>query len=135
VAGQENLLKAEDLTSEELRKRATNGGIASGKARREKKAMKDTLAALLSMPLKSGKATDIETIKNLASVKGKNITVQEAIMLAQIQKAMKGDTRAAEFVRDSSGNKLKEGIEISGEVNNPFADLSTEDLKKLIVDD
>lgn len=111
------------------------GGIASGKAKREKKAMKDTLAALLSMPLKEGKAADIETIKNLASVKGKNITVQEAIMLAQIQKAMKGDTRAAEFVRDSSGNKLKEGIEISGEVNNPFADLSTEDLKKLIVDD
>lgn len=135
MAGQDNLLKAEDLTSEELRTRATNGGIASGKARREKKAMKDTLSALLSMPLKSGKATDIETIKNLASVKGKNITVQEAIMLAQIQKAMKGDTRAAEFIRDSSGNKLKEGIEISGEVNNPFADLSTEDLKKLIVDD
>lgn len=135
MAGHDNLLKAEDLTSEELRTRATNGGIASGKARREKKAMKDTLSALLSMPLKSGKAADIETIKNLAAVKGKNITVQEAIMLAQIQKAMKGDTRAAEFVRDSSGNKLKEGIEISGEVNNPFADLSTEDLKKLIVDD
>lgn len=57
------------------------------------------------MPLKDGKATNIEAIKNLAAIKGKNITVQEAIMLAQIQKAMKGDTRAAEFVRDSSGNK------------------------------
>lgn len=133
MAGADNL---NPVRSEgEAREKGRNGGIASGKVRREKKAMKDTLAALLSMPLKSGKATDIEMIKNLASVKGKNITVQEAIMLAQIQKAMKGDTRAAEFVRDSSGNKLKEGIEISGEVNNPFADLSTEDLKKLIVDD
>jgi hypothetical protein len=117
VAGNENLLKAEDLTSAELRARATKGGIASGKARREKKAMKDTLEALLSMPLKSGKATDIETIKNLASVKGKNITVQEAIMLAQIQKAMKGDTRAAEFVRDSSGNKPKDDVSMN--VNLP----------------
>lgn len=108
MAGQENLLKAEELTSAELRARATKGGIASGKARRERKAMKDTLEALLSMPLKSGKVNDIETIKNLAAVKGKNITVQEAIMLAQIQKAMKGDTRAAEFIRDSSGNKPKD---------------------------
>ena len=110
-------------------------GIASGKARREKKAMKDTLASLLSMPLKDGKASDLDSIKNIAAIKGKNITVQEAIMLAQIQKAMKGDTRAAEFVRDSSGNKLKEGIELSGGVNNPFAGLTTDELKKLIVDD
>ena len=48
---------------------------------------------------------NVGAYKSLAAVKGKNITVQEAIMLAQIQKAMKGDTRAAEFVRDSSGNR------------------------------
>ena len=114
---------------------ATKGGIASGKARRERKAMKDTLATLLSMPLKDGMSVDIGDIQSIASLNGKNITVQEAIMLAQIKKAVKGDTKAAEFVRDSSGNKLKEGIEISGEINNPFAELSTEDLKKLIVDD
>ena len=114
---------------------ATKGGIASGKARREKKAMKETLATLLSMPLKNGKALDLEEVKSVAALKGKNITVQEAIMLAQIQKAVKGDTRAAEFIRDSSGNKPKEGIELSGGINNPFAGLSTEELKKLIEDD
>ena len=97
--------------------------------------MKETLEALLGMPLKSGKAEDIEKIKSLAALKGKNITVQEAIMLAQIQKAMKGDTRAAEFVRDSSGNKLKEAVEFSGNVNNPFEGLTTEELKKLIGDE
>ena len=133
MAGVDNLNPVR--TEGEARKKGKKGGIASGKARREKKAMKDTLAALLSMPLKNGKAADVDTIKNLAAVKGKNITVQEAIMLAQIQKAMKGDTRAAEFVRDSSGNKLKEGIELSGGVNNPFAGLSTDELKKLIADD
>lgn len=111
------------------------GGIASGKARREKKAMKVTLEALLSMPLKDGESADVETIKSLAELNGKNITVQEAIMLKQIQKAMKGDTRAAEFVRDSSGNKLKEGIELSGGVNNPFAGMTTDELKKLIGDE
>lgn len=128
MAGQKNLLKSEDLTSDELRARATKGGIASGIARRERKAMKDTLAALLSMPLKDGRATNIEAIKNLASVKGKNITVQEAIMLAQIQKAMKGDTRAAEFVRDSSGNKPKDDVSMS--VNLPVFFEGEDDLEE-----
>ena len=130
----DNLIKAEDLTSEELRERAKKGGIASGKARREKKAMKDTLAMLLSMPLKDGAVADIEDVQSLASVNGKNITVQEAIMLKQIQKAMKGDTRAAEYIRDTSGNKLKEYVEIGGQINNPMAGLTTEELKKLVND-
>lgn len=121
-------------STSEARERGSKGGVASGKSRREKKAMKDTLAELLSMPLKDGKATDIETIKSLAKLKGKNVTVQEAIMLAQIKKAMSGDTRAAEFVRDSSGNKMTESIAINGQVNNPFAGLTTEELKKLVND-
>lgn len=128
----EDLISLADRTTEEQQKIAKQGGIASGKARREKKAMKDTLEMLLSMPLKEGNSADISEIQNLASVKGKNITVQEAIMLAQIQKAMKGDTRAAEYIRDTSGNKLKDAVEFSGSVNNPFADLTTEELKKLI---
>lgn len=132
---QEDLIPQSERTKEEQKRIARQGGIASGKVRREKRAMKDTLATLLSMPLKDGMSEDIDKIQSIASLNGKNITVQEAIMLAQIKKAVKGDTRAAEFVRDSSGNKLKEGIEISGEINNPFAELSTEDLKKLIVDD
>ena len=128
----ENLLKAEDLTSEELRERATKGGIASGKARREKKAMRETLATLLSMPLKDGAAADVEEIKSIAAINGKNITVQEAIMLAQIKKAIKGDTRAAEYIRDTSGNKVKEEINVEGNINNPFAGLTTDELRKLI---
>jgi hypothetical protein len=106
----DNLIKAEDLTSDELRERAKKGGIASGKARREKKAMKDTLETLLAMPLKDGQVAGLEDIQSIASLKGKNISVQEAIMLAQIQKAMKGDTRAAEYIRDTSGNKMREGL-------------------------
>lgn len=131
----DNLIPQSERTKAEQREIARKGGIASGKKRREKKAMKETLETLLQMPLKSGKATDLDEIKNIAALKGKNITVQEAIMLAQIQKAMKGDTKAAEYVRDTSGNKLKEGVELSGGINNPFAGLSTDELRKLIGDD
>ena len=119
-------------TSEEARIFGKRGGEASVKARRKKKAMKETLEILLSLPLKDGKNINEEKVKNLAALKGKNINVQTAILYAQILKAIAGDTKAAEYVRDTSGNKLKEGIELSGEVNNPFEGLTTDELKKLI---
>lgn len=97
-----NLIKS----GEEAREKGRKGGKASAKARREKKLMRQTLSDLLAMPLKNGEQVNIEEIQSIASLKGKNITVQEAIMLAQIQKAIKGNTRAAEFVRDASGNMI-----------------------------
>lgn len=131
----EDLVSLADRTTEEQQKIATKGGIASGKARREKKAMKDTLETLLTMTLEEGQVDNLETIQSVAALQGRNITVQEAILYAQIQKALKGDTKAAEYVRDTSGNKLKEAVQISGSLNNPFAGLSTEELKKLIEDE
>lgn len=92
-------------TPEEARERGRKGGIASGVARQKKKAMKETLETILSLKTENGKAVDLETVKSLASLQGKNLTVQEAILLRQVQKSMKGDTKAAEYVRDTSGNK------------------------------
>ena len=118
----------------EARERGRAGGIASGKARREKRMMRETLDILLSMPLRNGKSADVDSIKNFAAMKGKNISVQEAIMIAQVQKAMKGDTRAAEYIRDTIGQKPVDNVVMGGEVNNPMAGLTTEELKKLIGD-
>jgi hypothetical protein len=106
----EDLISLADRTTDEQQEIATKGGIASGKARREKKAMRETLEILLTMPLKDGSIEQLEEIQSIASLKGKNITVQEAIMFAQIQRALKGNTRAAEYIRDTSGNKLREGL-------------------------
>lgn len=102
----DNLIPQSERTKDEQREIARKGGIASGKARKQKKAMKDTLAILLTMPMKAEELTDIESVQGVAELTGLNVTVQEAIMLAQIKKAVKGDTRAAEFIRDSSGNML-----------------------------
>ena len=96
---------------EERREMGRKGGIASGEAKRAKKAMKECLEVLLEMTLKSGRGVDIETVKNFASLKCKNITVQDAMMIAQIQKALKGDTNAAVFVRDTAGQNPTQKIE------------------------
>ena len=124
MANEENLIP---FTSEQSLEEAVNngrkGGIASGKARREKKAMRDTLETLLSMSLKEGKIDDVETIQGIAALKGKNITVQEAIMLAQINKAIKGDTKAAEYILDTSGNKPTTVQELSISESGKLADV------------
>lgn len=80
------------------------GGRKSGEVRRAKKRMKESLELLLTMPLKArGQETDIEDIKAFAQLKGKNITVEQAMLIAQIQKALKGDSKAFEILRDTSG--------------------------------
>lgn len=98
-------------TPEERRELGRRGGIASGEAKRKKKAMKERLEILLSMPLKKGKEADIEAIRSFAALKGKNITVEDAMLIAQIQKALKGDTTAAAFVRDTAGQNPTQKIE------------------------
>lgn len=106
MANKQNLTQAgKNLSTEEAQKIGRKGGIASGKARREKKALKDTLEELLAMPIKEGRSADIDKIKSIAGIKGKNITMQEAIMVAMLNKAAKGDVRAAEYVRDTIGQK------------------------------
>lgn len=109
----EDLIPQSKRTKAEQKKIARKGGIASGKARREKKAMRETLDILLSMPMKDGAYADVESIRSFASIKGKNISVQEAILIAQVQKAMKGDTKAAEYVRDTIGQKPGENVEMT----------------------
>ena len=99
------------MTPEQRRENGRKGGIASGEAKRAKKAMKERLEVLLELSMKSGKATDVESIKNFAAIKGKNITVQDAMLIAQIQKALKGDTNAAVFVRDTAGQNPTQKIE------------------------
>jgi hypothetical protein len=99
------------MTPEERRENGRKGGIASGEAKRKKRAMRDRLEILLEMPIKSGREVDIENIRNFASLKGKNITVEDAMMIAQIQKALKGDTVAAAFVRDTIGQNPTTRIE------------------------
>lgn len=98
----EDLIFLSERTTEEQKKIATMGGIASGKARREKKLMKDQLKALLSLPLKNQKVKD--GLKKLG-LKADDIDNQMALVFALYQKGLKGDTKAFELIRDTIGEK------------------------------
>ena len=111
----DNLLKGNEkhtFTPEELSK----GGKASAEARRKKRDLRQAIEILLE--------TDI---------KGKNGEVKsgaEAIAIAQFQKALKGDTRAFEVIRDTAGQQVVQKVavaEVSEDVINEVESLVNEE--------
>ena len=106
--GDKNLVPMNKRTKDEQKRIAKAGGMASGAARRRKRDMQQALNAILDLPIKAGR---LQQIRNLSEIKGKNITAEQAILLAQVNKALKGDTRAAVFVRDTAGCKPTDRVE------------------------
>lgn len=112
--GIDNLIPFNDLTQEEQRQIARAGGKASGEARRKKKELRERCKVLLEMmPNKE------LIVKSL----GKDAELPEGadnydlMMAKMIQVAMlEGNVKAAEFVRDSAGDKPTEKSEVNASV-------------------
>ena len=81
-------------TGSEQVKIARLGGIASGKAKRERKTIREELEFLLAKQLKNNKGEDIST--------------REAISTAMIGQAIKGNVKAFIAIRDTIGEKPPE---------------------------
>lgn len=110
MPNKQNLIpQAHTLTVDE----ASKGGQNSAKVRKEKKLMQQRATSLLEMSLHKGKKADIESVGNLDDLINKNISVSDAILLKQIAKALKGDTTAAAFLRDTAGQKPVEKVVIA----------------------
>lgn len=97
MAKEDNLRPSEYKLSQE---EAKKGGIASGEARRRKRDIRLALEALLE--------------KDITDKNGNTMSTAEAIAIKQIEKALKGDTKAFEVVRDSAGQKPVEKVEHIG---------------------
>ena len=106
-------------------------GIASGAARRKKKTMREAAQACLAMGL-----LDEDPIREELEKRGLDTTGGQAVLLAQLMRAITGDTEAARFVRDTAGEKPRDGLEIGGFDGRPIesidlSQLSDEQLKAL----
>ena len=107
----ENLLKAEDLTSEQLRERASKAGKASVEARRRKKTMREALEFLMY------KAELSEALKQRMKdegIKDEDMNHQMAITRSLIAKAEAGDVQAYNAICAMIGEKPAEKVEMSG---------------------
>ena len=127
----QNLVLNSERTPEELHEITSKGGIASGVARRRYKSMRECAKACLQMQL-----LDEDAIKGELAKRGLETTGGQAVVLAQLIKANMGDTDAAKFVRDTAGEKPREGIEIGNLDGKPLESidlsaLTDEQLKAL----
>ena len=79
------------------------GGKASGKARKDRKLFRDAILAVLSEPL---------TDKN-GNQHPSGMDVQEAMIRGVINRAIRGDPRALEVIRDTIGEKPVQDVKVS----------------------
>lgn len=108
MAGYENIRDANSKrTPEERRELAKKAGRASGKARRRKANFQKTLNLLLTAEI------DSEEWKPILESLGVECTLESALLMAQIKAALDGDTQAAKFVAQYSGqsNRAEEDLE------------------------
>lgn len=98
MAGYENIRDANNnRTPEERRELAKIAGQASGQARRRKANFQKTLNLLLTAEIDNEEWTPV-----LESL-GVECTLESAFLMAQIKQALAGDTQAAKFVAQYSG--------------------------------
>ena len=103
MANEQNLVPfTSEQSREEAAKNGRKGGIASGKARRARKTLREELETLLTMP-----TVDKETGEK------KESTVQSAITAALVKQALKGNTKAYEIIRDTIGEKPTEHVTLA----------------------
>lgn len=101
MANEQNLKPVK--SKNEARERGKNGGKASGESRREKKAVREIAKIILDLQLKKGKKYSVDDIRNISDINGKNISVKEAAVFAQINKALDGDIKAFQLLLEIIG--------------------------------
>ena len=102
MANEQNLVPfTTNQSREEAVKNGRKGGKASGKARRRKADFRKTLNLLLTAEI------DNEEWKPVLESLGVECTLESALLMAQIKMALAGDTQAAKFVAQYSGQSAR----------------------------
>ena len=123
------------LTEEQRAEARRKGGQASAARYRRMKHMQEIARAVLNLRLRG--EDEIREALREGGFKDEDINYAAGIIMSQTFKAIGGDTRAAEFVRDTSGQKPVDGLVIGNLDDKPFetldlASLSDDQLRELI---
>lgn len=129
MANESNLIPNEKRTPEERRENAKKAGKASAKKRKQNKTFAELCNAFAN-----SKITNAEFKEKMGAlgIKDEEMTNKTAMMVSLYMQALRGNVKAFEVYRDTMGEKPKDNINISGEVNNPFSGMTTEELRKIL---
>ena len=118
---EENLVSLADRTTEERREIATKAGVASGKARREKRDRKQIASELLDLTVQGA---GIDKIKKFFNMKNVELTAYDTMFLSCMMKAMqKGDANALEKLLKIAGEQFTELLDVSVGKSEKLADI------------
>lgn len=92
--------------------------------------MQQQAQMILDMALHSGKKASLDNIKSIDELSSKNIDSSTAVLLKQLAKALKGDTAAAIFLRDTAGQKPIDKV-VTAEVDPDVI----EDVERMVMED
>nr|DAV70016.1 MAG TPA: hypothetical protein [Caudoviricetes sp.] len=129
MANTQNLIKNEDLTPEQRRRNASKAGKASAKKRQQNKTFKEIINKFLDEQVSDERLKQQMIEFGFAD---KEVSNKSCAVFALWKEAIKGNTKAFELLRDTIGEKPQEKVNISGEVNNPFSGMTTEELRKIL---
>lgn len=105
------------FTSDQDKEKASingrKGALARAKKVQERKTMAETLAFLLTLPVAPGDSQSVESATNLKEAKAMNPPAGEMIALSQIARALKGDTKAAEYISEVLGEMAAKKVTVS----------------------
>ena len=119
--GIENLIPMTELTVDEQREMARKGGVASGKARREKRDRKQIASELLDLTVQGA---GIDKIKKFFNIKGVELTAYDTMFLSCMMKAMqKGDANALEKLLKIAGEQFTELLDVAVGKSEKLADI------------
>lgn len=115
-----------ELPPEEALAIRRKGQAAQAKVLKRRRALRAICDDLLGMECPTGAAkldALTEAAKELAAERGQALDVYEAGLLAQVARMLQGDTRAAEYVRDSAGDKPGEVVQLGEGMTDGDRDL------------
>lgn len=107
----EDLIPFSERSEDEAKELGQKGGIASGAVRRKKAAMKDYVQFILGMKRKVSEKT-LEQLKEMG-VTEDEVTGQTLALMKIMDKAIAGDIKAMEFLRDTAGEKPTDSTNIA----------------------
>lgn len=107
MSNAENLVSLADRTTDEKREIGKMGGIASGKARRQKKALKECLEVLLAEEF---------------DVDGEKMDGATGICFKLMQEALKGNIKAFTAIRDTIGEIPTTKVSVTNDISQSVID-------------
>lgn len=106
------------MTPEQVHEYQSLGGRVSAARKRRKKLVREIANDILNMRLQTEE--EIKDALRQGGLEDQDINYAAGIVLVQTLKAMNGDTKAAEFVRDTSGQKPADNLQVGNLDNRPF---------------